>query len=58
VPMDLMNQLFATLAGWKRDGHVDQGVLWILDDHARGLLDASNANLIGDSRETTRGVGR
>lgn len=39
VPLDLANRLFATLAGWKRDGHVDQGVLWILDDHARGLLD-------------------
>jgi putative membrane protein len=39
VPLDLANRLFATLAGWKRDGHVDQAVLWVLDDHARGLHD-------------------
>jgi len=32
------------VAGWKRDGHVDQGVLWILDDHARGLLDVQDAD--------------
>ena len=39
VPLDLANRLFATLAGWKRDGHVDQAELWILDVHAHGLLD-------------------
>jgi putative membrane protein len=39
VPLFLANRLFATIAGWKRDGHVDQAVLWVLDDHARGLLD-------------------
>jgi putative membrane protein len=39
VPLYLARQLFAAIAGWKRDGHVDQAVLWILDPHARGLLD-------------------
>ena len=39
VPLDLARRLFATLAGWKRDGHIDETVLWILDTHARGLLD-------------------
>jgi ion channel-forming bestrophin family protein len=39
VPLDLAYRLFATIASWKRDGHVDQAVLWVLDDHARGLLD-------------------
>jgi len=40
VPQYLARRLFAELAAWKRDGHVDQAVLWILDEHARGLLDA------------------
>ncbi len=39
LPLDLAQRLFAVIAGWKRDGHVDQGELWILDVHARGLLD-------------------
>jgi putative membrane protein len=39
VPLDLVRRLFAAVAGWKRDGHIDSGVLWVLDDHARGLLD-------------------
>jgi putative membrane protein len=39
VPLDLANRLFATIAGWKRDGHIEQAELWILDAHARGLLD-------------------
>ena len=39
VPLYLADRLFAIIAGWKRDGHVDQAVLWILDAHARGLLD-------------------
>jgi putative membrane protein len=39
VPLALANRLFATIAGWKRDGHVDQAELWVLDVHARGLLD-------------------
>jgi ion channel-forming bestrophin family protein len=39
VPMDLARRLFASIAGWKRECHIDQAVLWILDEHARGLLD-------------------
>ena len=39
VPLYLARRLFATVAGWKRDGHVDQAVLWVLDAHLRGLLD-------------------
>jgi len=39
VPLYLAHRLFATIAGWKRDGRIDQAVLWVLDDHARGLLD-------------------
>jgi len=39
VPLYLARRLFADLAAWKRGGHVDQAVLWILDEHARGLLD-------------------
>jgi ion channel-forming bestrophin family protein len=39
LPLHLAQRLFATIADWKHGGHVDQGVLWILDDHARGLLD-------------------
>jgi putative membrane protein len=43
VPLDLARRLFAAVAGWKRDGHVDQAVLWVLDAHARGLLDVCGA---------------
>ena len=39
VPLDLANRLFATIASWKRDGHIDQAELWILDVHALALLD-------------------
>jgi ion channel-forming bestrophin family protein len=39
VPLYLARRLFAAVADWKRDGHVDQAVLWVLDGHARGLLD-------------------
>ena len=39
VPLYLARRLFAVIADWKRDGHVDQAVLWVLDAHARGLLD-------------------
>jgi ion channel-forming bestrophin family protein len=43
VPLYLARRLFAVIADWKRDGHIDQGVLWILDAHARGLLDVCGA---------------
>ena len=39
IPLYLAEQLFAIIARWKRDGQIDQAVLWILDVHARGLLD-------------------
>jgi putative membrane protein len=39
VPLYLARRLFAAVADWKRDGHIDQGVLWVLDAHASGLLD-------------------
>jgi putative membrane protein len=39
VPLYLAGRLFATVAGWKRDGHIDQAVLLVLDPHLRGLLD-------------------
>ena len=39
VPLYLAGRLFAAVAEWKRDGHVDGAVLWVLDAHLRGLLD-------------------
>jgi putative membrane protein len=39
VPLYLAARLFGTVAGWRRDGHVDAEVLWVLDAHLRGLLD-------------------
>jgi len=39
VPLDLARRLFAALAQLKRDGHIDDAVLWILDGPASGLLD-------------------
>lgn len=39
VPLELARRLFSIIADWKRAGHIDEAVLWILDSHARGLLD-------------------
>jgi putative membrane protein len=39
VPLYLAVRLYHAVAGWRRDGHVDQAVLWALDAHLRGLLD-------------------
>jgi putative membrane protein len=39
VPLELARRLFAAIANWKREGHIDQGLLLILNEHARGLLD-------------------
>jgi len=36
VPLDLAQRLFATIAGWKRDGLVDQAELWVLDAQRAG----------------------
>jgi putative membrane protein len=43
VPLYLAQRVFAILADWKRAGHIDPAVLWILDAHARGLLDVCGA---------------
>jgi ion channel-forming bestrophin family protein len=43
VPLELSRRLFAILAEWKRDGHIDGSVLWVLDAHARGLMDVCGA---------------
>jgi ion channel-forming bestrophin family protein len=39
VPLYLAGRLYIAVAGWRRDGHVDQAILWALDAHLRGLLD-------------------
>jgi putative membrane protein len=39
----LAGRLFATVAEWKRAGHVDAAELWIFDPHLRGLLDVCGA---------------
>jgi putative membrane protein len=39
VPLDLARRLLTAIADWKRDGHIDQAVLWILDERAGGLFD-------------------
>jgi putative membrane protein len=43
VPLYLVGRLYAVVAGWKRTGEVDDGVLWILDPHLRGFLDVCGA---------------
>jgi putative membrane protein len=43
VPLALAQRLFTVIAGWKRDGLIDQAELWVLDTHARGLLDVCGA---------------
>jgi putative membrane protein len=43
VPLYLAGRLYAVVADWKRAGLVDDGVLWILDPHLRGLLDVCGA---------------
>lgn len=43
VPLYLSGRLFAVVADWKRSGQIDEGVLWILDSHLRGLLDVCGA---------------
>jgi putative membrane protein len=43
VPLYLARRLFAVVAGWKRAGHLDGAVLWVLDAHLRGLLDVCGA---------------
>ena len=39
VPLYLAQRVFAVIAEWESNGDINQGVLWILDIHARGLLE-------------------
>jgi len=39
LPLYLARRLFAMIAGWKQAGAIDQSALWVLDVHARGLMD-------------------
>jgi putative membrane protein len=43
VPLYLSGRLYAAVSDWKRAGLVDEGVLWILDPHLRGLMDVCGA---------------
>jgi putative membrane protein len=45
VPLYLARRLFDEMAEWKREGHVDQAVLWLLDAHARGCEKIKNTPL-------------
>jgi putative membrane protein len=38
TPLYLAQRLYATLAEWSRNSHIDQSMLRILDGHARGLM--------------------
>jgi putative membrane protein len=39
VPLFLAGRVFEVIAGWTKQGHVEPGVAWMLDVHARGLLE-------------------
>jgi len=43
VPLDLARRLYAVIAGWKREGAIDAETFWVLDVHARGLMDVCGA---------------
>jgi ion channel-forming bestrophin family protein len=43
VPLYLARRLFATIADWRRDGHIEPPVISVLEVHARGLLDVCGA---------------
>jgi ion channel-forming bestrophin family protein len=43
VPLYLSRRLYSLVADWKRAGHIDQAVVWILDPHLRGLIDVCGA---------------
>jgi putative membrane protein len=43
VPLYLARRLYGLVADWKRAGHIDQTVVWILDPHLRGLIDVCGA---------------
>jgi putative membrane protein len=43
VPLYLAKRLYATVGEWKRNGHLDNAELWIVDQHLRGLMDVCGA---------------
>lgn len=43
VPLYLSKRLYAIIAKWHRDGEFDQGVLRVLDEHARGYMNVCGA---------------
>jgi putative membrane protein len=43
VPLYLAQRVFNVVADWKRRSLIDDGVLWVLDQHTRGLLDVCGA---------------
>lgn len=43
APFYLAGRLYAEVAQWRRLGHIDDGVLWVFDQHLRGLLDVCGA---------------
>jgi putative membrane protein len=43
VPLYLARRLYALVGEWKRAGHIDQTVVWILDPHLRGMIDVCGA---------------
>lgn len=43
VPLYLAGRLYSVVAEWKRGEHVDDAVLWVFDQHLRGLLDVCGA---------------
>jgi putative membrane protein len=43
VPLYLAQRLFAAIATWQGEGRIDGPTVWILDGHARGLLDVCGA---------------
>jgi putative membrane protein len=43
VPLYLAQRLIDAVARWKREGFIDQSVVWILDVHVRGFIDVCGA---------------
>ena len=41
TPTQVAGRLYAIVAGWRRDGLLDDATLWVLDTHLRALLDSS-----------------
>jgi ion channel-forming bestrophin family protein len=43
LPLNLAGRLFDSLASWQRDGRITGETLWVLDSHARALMDICGA---------------